>query len=171
METYLEKLILSDPLRDPVIRRAIRELGLPKGSRGLDAGCGIGSHTLLLAEAVGPGGHITGLDQSAEFVAPARALAEQSDLTERVSFRRGNVSELPFDDNSFDWAWSVDCVGHSTVGEPLAGIEELARVDRSDRPADFDHRLQPGSEARATEEAHRLNQARRSSVRKTEENQ
>jgi demethylmenaquinone methyltransferase/2-methoxy-6-polyprenyl-1,4-benzoquinol methylase len=136
METYLEKLILSDPLRDPVIRRAIRELGLPKGSRGLDAGCGIGSHTLLLAEAVGPGGHVTGLDQSAEFVAHARALAEQSDLTERVSFRRGNVSELPFDDNSFDWAWSVDCVGHSTVGEPLAGPTARTVVGTVQAPLD-----------------------------------
>ena len=33
METYLEKRVLSDPLRDPVIRQAIRELGLSKGSR------------------------------------------------------------------------------------------------------------------------------------------
>jgi len=132
METYLEKLILSDPLRDPVIRRAIRELGLPKGSRGLDAGCGTGHHTLLLAEAVGSGGHVTGLDMSAELVAHAKGLAKRSDLSERVSFRRGNVNELPFGDNSFDWAWSVDCVGHRTVGEPLTGIEELVRVVRPD---------------------------------------
>jgi len=171
METYLEKLILSDPLRDPVIRQAIRKLGLPKGSRGLDAGCGTGHHTLLLAEAVGSSGHVTGLDLSTGFLAHARDLAEQADLSEQVSFRQGNVNELPFGDDEFDWAWSVDCVGHPTVGEPLTGLDELARIDRSDRPADFDHRLQPGSEARATEEVHRLSQARRSSVRMTEENQ
>ncbi len=128
METYLEQLVLSDPLRDPVIRQAIRALELPVGSRGLDAGCGIGNHTLLLAEAVGSGGHVTGLDLSAEFVAHACGIAEQSDRSERVSFRQGNVNDLPFGDDAFDWAWSVDCVGHPTVGEPLAGIEELARV-------------------------------------------
>jgi len=130
VETYLEKLVLSDPLRDPTIRQAIRELELPGGSRGLDAGCGIGSHTLMLAEAVGPGGHVTGLDASAEFVAHARGLAEQSGLSEQVSFRQGNVNELPFEDNTFDWAWSVDCVGQPTVGEPLTALQELARVVR-----------------------------------------
>jgi len=132
METYLEKLIFSDPLRDPVIRQAIRALELPEGSRGLDAGCGTGHHTLLLAEAVGLGGHVTGLDLSAELVAHARGLADLSDHSEQVSIRQGNVNELPFDDDEFDWAWSVDCVGHQTIGEPQSGLRELARVVRPD---------------------------------------
>jgi len=130
VETYLDKLVLSQPLRDPAIRHAIRALGLPEGSRGLDSGCGTGSHTLLLAEGVGPGGHVTGLDLSAELVAYAQALAEPSLLEKRVSFERGNVNELPFDDDTFDWAWSVDCVGHPTVGEPLTALQELLRVVR-----------------------------------------
>ena len=130
METYLDKLVLSHPLRDPAIRQAIRALELPTGSLGLDSGCGIGSLTLLLAEAVGPGGHVTGLDVSAEFVAHAQGLAEQSDLSKQVSFRQGNVERLPFDDDSFDWAWSVDCVGHPTIGEPLTTLRELVRVVR-----------------------------------------
>ena len=33
---------LSNPLREPVLRAAIQALGLPPGSCGLDAGCGIG---------------------------------------------------------------------------------------------------------------------------------
>ena len=127
VDTYLEKLDLSRPLRDPAIRKAIQAIELPEGSRGLDAGCGVGSHTLLLAHVVGPDGNVTGLDVSPEFVAHARGLAEQSSLSERVSFREGNVNELPFDDNTFDWAWSVDCVGHPAVGEPLATLEEHPR--------------------------------------------
>ncbi|MCD4751433.1 MAG: class I SAM-dependent methyltransferase [Thermoanaerobaculales bacterium] len=130
LETYLDKLVLSQPLRDPAIRQAIRAFELPDGSRGLDAGCGIGSHTLLLAEMLGPGGHVIGLDLSTEFVAHAQRLAEQSSLSTQVSFRQGNVNELPFDDNTFDWAWSVDCVGHPTVGEPLTAMQTLARVVR-----------------------------------------
>jgi len=130
METYLEKLVLSPPLREPVIRQVIRALELPAGSRGLDAGCGIGSHTMLLAEVVGPGGHVTGLDLSSEFVAHAQGLAERSGQLGQVSFRQGNVNELPFDDDTFDWAWSVDCVGHRTVGDPVTGLQELARVVR-----------------------------------------
>ncbi len=75
--SYLGKLLLSRPLRDPVIRQAIRTLELPRGSRGLDAGCGIGSHTLLLAEEVEIGGHVTGLDLSSELLVYARDLAER----------------------------------------------------------------------------------------------
>jgi demethylmenaquinone methyltransferase/2-methoxy-6-polyprenyl-1,4-benzoquinol methylase len=125
--TYAHKLYLSDFLREPLIRSAIQALQLPPGSRGLDAGCGIGSHTLLLAEAVEPSGHVTGLDRSADFLARARETAGQSNLSERVSFREGDVRRLPFDDDTFDWVWSVDCAGYAP-GEPLPLLKELARV-------------------------------------------
>ena len=131
METHFDKLSFSTPLRNPAIRQAIRLLELLEGSIGLDAGCGIGSHTLLLADAVGPGGHVTGLDLSADLVAHARDMASRSGLSDRVSFQQGDVNALPFDDGSFDWAWSVDCVGHASIGEPVAGLRELARVVRS----------------------------------------
>ncbi len=47
-----------------------------KDISGLDAGCGIGHHTLLLAEAVAPAGHVTGLDLSPEFLVHAREIAK-----------------------------------------------------------------------------------------------
>ena len=127
MDTYAHKLYLSDFLREPVIRSAIRALQLPSGSRGLDAGCGIGSHTLLLAEAVAPGGHVTGLDLSPEFLVRAREIAEKSSLAEQISFQQGDVNKLPFDDDTFDWVWSVDCAGYAPL-EPLPLVKELARV-------------------------------------------
>jgi len=126
-DAYAHKLALSDLLREPVIRAAIQALKLPPGSRGLDAGCGIGSHTLLLAEAVAPGGHVTGLDLRPDFLARARETAAKSPLSEHVSFQEGNLNSLPFDDDAFDWAWSVDCVGYAPVG-PLPMLRELARV-------------------------------------------
>jgi len=86
MDTYARKLYLSDFLREPVIRSAIQALQLPSGSLGLDGGCGIGSHTLLLAEAVAPTGHVTGLDSSTEFLAYAQEIANKSSLSEGISF-------------------------------------------------------------------------------------
>ena len=126
-DTYAHKLYLSDFLREPVIRSAIQALQLPSGSRGLDAGCGIGSHTLLLAEAVGPAGHVTGLDLSPELLVHAREIARNSILSEHVSFREGDVSKLPFENDTFDWVWSVDCVGF-IARESLLLVKELARV-------------------------------------------
>jgi demethylmenaquinone methyltransferase/2-methoxy-6-polyprenyl-1,4-benzoquinol methylase len=127
IETYVEQLHLTQPLREPAMRAAISQLNPPPGSQGLDAGCGTGSLTLMLAEAVGPEGHVTGLDLEPEFVLYARAAAEDAGLPERVDFREGDVRHMPFDDDAFDWAWSVDCVGYAPL-EPLPLIEELARV-------------------------------------------
>lgn len=128
METHFEKQELSIPLREPVIREAIRLIGFPEGSQGLDAGCGIGSHTLLLAEAVGPSGHVTGLELFADFITHAQTQAREARFSRRVSFRQGDVNAMPFDDDCFDWAWSVDCIGHVSIGQPVDGLRELARV-------------------------------------------
>ncbi|HSR30220.1 MAG TPA: class I SAM-dependent methyltransferase [Anaerolineae bacterium] len=95
--------------------------------RGLDAGCGAGLQALLLAEAVGPAGHITGLDLSPELLTCAKDMVKKAGLSERISFREGDVNDLPFDDDTFDWAWSVDLVGYAPI-EPLPLVKELARV-------------------------------------------
>lgn len=127
MDTYARMLIVSDPLRDLVIRKVIRALDFPLGSKGLDAGCGIGLQAMLLAEAVGPGGHVTGLDISPEFLVHARTIAKKYGLWEQVTFQQGDVNKLPFENNSFDLAWSVDCVGYAPM-EPLPLLKELVRV-------------------------------------------
>jgi ubiquinone/menaquinone biosynthesis C-methylase UbiE len=114
-------------LREPVVHSAIQALQLPPGSKGLDIGCGIGSHTLLLAEAVLPAGHVTGLDLSPEQLEHAMKAAQKSGLSQHVSFREGDMNDLPFDDDTFDWIWSMDCVGYAPA-EPLPLIWELVRV-------------------------------------------
>lgn len=127
IDDYMQKLIVTNPLREPLLRTIIRALQLPSGSHGLDAGCGIGLQTLLLAEAVKPAGHVTGLDIVPEFLVHAGNLAEQAGFSEYVSFQQGDVGRLPFDDDAFDWAWSADCVGYHPA-EPLPLLRELARV-------------------------------------------
>jgi ubiquinone/menaquinone biosynthesis C-methylase UbiE len=127
MDAYAQRLAASNPLSELIIPSAIQALQLTPGSRGLDAGCGIGLQALLLAEAVGPAGHVTGLDLSPQFLVHARAVAEKAGLSERISFQQGDVNSLPFDDESFDWVWSANCVGYHPA-EPLPLLRELARV-------------------------------------------
>ena len=127
MDNYVRMANVFDCLREPVLRSAIQTLQLPLGSQGLDAGCGIGLQALLLAEAVGPAGHITGLDLSPEFLAYAKDVVKKAGLSERISFREGDVNQLPFDEDTFNWAWSVDCVGYAPI-EPLPLVNELTRV-------------------------------------------
>jgi len=127
-DTYIKQLTESYPLRESILQEVIQALKLPLGSRGLDAGCGIGLPALLLAEAVGPTGHVTGLDISAEFLHHAEGIIKKSGLSERISIQEGDLNKLPFDDDTFDWVWSSDCVGYPTAEEPLPLLKELARV-------------------------------------------
>ena len=126
-DSYLQKLVVTNPLQEPVMRRAIHALDLPPGSRGLDVGCGIGLQAMLLAEAVGGAGHVTGIDRSPEFLAYARSIAEKAGISEQISFQEGDMNNLLFDDGTFDWAWSANCAGYAP-GEPLPLLKELARV-------------------------------------------
>jgi hypothetical protein len=46
----------------PGTRRALLDAGLRPGMRAADLGCGVGLVTALLAELVGPAGHVVGVD-------------------------------------------------------------------------------------------------------------
>ena len=126
-EQYLQKLIETNPLREPLLRRVIQALDLPPGSCGLDAGCGGGLQAILLAEAIGPDGHVIGLDISPGLLAYANQQVEEQGLSERIGFKEGDVNHLPFEADSFDWVWSADCIGYP-VGELLPVLQELKRA-------------------------------------------
>ncbi len=119
----------TDGLRMVALSSALDTLALPAGGHGLDAGCGIGSHTGFLLQATAPGGRVTGLDSSAEHLAVAKEAAKRSGWSGRVALRLGDVKNLPFEADTFDWAWSVDCVGF-IPGDPVEMLRGLARVVR-----------------------------------------
>ena len=130
-KSYIHSLMAFNSIKEPVARLMIQALHLPKGSSGLDAGCGVGLQCLLMSEEIGSGGRITGLDMSAEMLNYGGELVKQAGLSERISFKESDVANIPYEDNTFDWAWSCDCVGYAPwepQREPLALLRELARV-------------------------------------------
>jgi demethylmenaquinone methyltransferase/2-methoxy-6-polyprenyl-1,4-benzoquinol methylase len=122
---YIQRLLEAEPIREPLLRSVIESLRLPRGSRGLDAGCGIGLQMLLLAEATGA--QVDGLDILPELLAYAAHLAGQRGFAGRVIFHQGDVGRLPFADDTFDWVWSADCIGYS-AGDLQPVLAELVRV-------------------------------------------
>jgi len=128
--SYIQSLLIANPLRESTLRSVIQALQLPAGSKGLDAGCGIGLPALLLAEAVGPDGRITGLDVTPEFLAYGADLVKKAGLSDQIVFQEGSIENIPFDNDTFDWVWSADCAGYPT-GELLPLLKELARVVKS----------------------------------------
>src|SRR5512146_3220849 len=70
------------------VARLIEILGLPAGSRILDAPCGQGRHAHLLAEA---GFRVNGLDFSSDLLRLARQRGEGA----RLRYTRGDMRHLP----------------------------------------------------------------------------
>lgn len=127
---YEKSLLLSQPLREPIIKNIIQSMQLPASSFGLDIGCGIGFNTFMLAEALGSEGSVIGLDAEEEFLARAQLLLQKkTEIKERVDFTKGDARCLPFSDKSFDWACSIDCVGALDF-DPVMLLKELYRVVR-----------------------------------------
>jgi SAM-dependent methyltransferase len=114
--------------QEPEARRLIADLALPPRSRGLDVGCGVGLFALWLAEAVGPGGQVIGIEPTAERVEAARQLVGGAFGSGRLEFREGDATAVDAPDGSFDWVWCSDVLHH--VQATAVALKEFARVLR-----------------------------------------
>jgi ubiquinone/menaquinone biosynthesis C-methylase UbiE len=99
---------------------------LRTGMRLLDTGCGPGSITLGLAEAVAPG-EVVGIDVSASAIEHARTLASGRGVT-NVGFEVADVCDLPFEDTSFDAGFMHAVLQH--LPDPLRAVRDIHRVLR-----------------------------------------
>ena len=64
---------------------------------------------------------------SPEFTAYGRDLVKQAELETRITLKEGTIASIPYDDNTFDWAWSADCVGY-VPWDPKPLLKQLKRV-------------------------------------------
>jgi SAM-dependent methyltransferase len=81
---------------------------LRPGETVLDLGSGGGFDGLLAAKAVGPTGHVIGVDMTPEMVEKARRNAQNAGLPQ-VEFRLGEIEHLPVADGTIDVIMS-NCV-------------------------------------------------------------
>ena len=127
-KSYADRLRLIGILTEPAVRQAMRGVGVAHGTTGLDVGCGAGEKTLWFAEEIGSSGRVIGVDTNRDHLAAAKAAAVAAGLSGRFRFQPGNLHCLPFEDESFDWAWSADTLWPMPGIDPLAGVAELRRV-------------------------------------------
>lgn len=76
---------------------------------------------------MGFNGHIVGIDTTEEFLKKACSLASNKSLANRVTFKKADASKLPFHENTFDWAASMDFIGYGNQ-DPTSFLREVARV-------------------------------------------
>jgi SAM-dependent methyltransferase len=93
----------------------------PAGTRVLEAGCGIGAQTVILARN-SPGAHITSLDISEDSIKRAEEKIRQEGI-KNVTFRQGDIFRLPFEPASFDHIFVCFVLEH--LAEPQRALEQL----------------------------------------------
>lgn len=100
------------------------QLGVRRGMRLLDVGCGLGGAARYFAHEHGC--HVSGIDLTEEYVAVANDLARRAGLGELVAYRQGSALALPWAPGSFDGAYLLH-VGMNI--EDKAGLfAEIRRV-------------------------------------------
>ena len=95
------------------------------GMKVLDLASGTGEPAISLAFAVGPTGHVTALDLSAEVLETAAERARQRGLT-NLSTQQADAQELPFADQSFDLVTSR--FGVMFFQDAVKALREARRV-------------------------------------------
>ena len=102
---------------------------LEEGDAVLDLGSGAGTDVFVAALHVGDAGSVTGLDMTDEQLEKARQLRDEAGL-DNVSFERGYIEDLPFDDATFDVVISNGVINLSPDKEQV--FDEASRVLRPD---------------------------------------
>jgi SAM-dependent methyltransferase len=101
-------------------------LGLAHGERLLDVGCGLGEAAIALAQDLGEGGEVVGIDASERMLRVARANAGAARCP--VRFTLGDACALDEPDDSFDAARSERTL--QWLADPAAAVAEMVRVVR-----------------------------------------
>lgn len=116
-----QRLRVLHDLYGPGGRRVLQRAGLRRGMRVADLGCGVGMTTALLAELVGPTGHVVGVDASGEQIAQARALLPPG--CSNVTFVRASATDTGLRRETFDLVYCRFLLLHLT--EPHRALEEM----------------------------------------------
>jgi len=106
----------------------LEALALRPGQRVLDVGSGPGLLAAEMARAVGPAGHITGIDASDPMLTLGQRRCADLGRAARVRFVKADATALPFADASFDVAVSTQV--YEYVAELPAALAALYRVLR-----------------------------------------
>ncbi|MBP7937436.1 MAG: methyltransferase domain-containing protein [Phycisphaerae bacterium] len=96
----------------------------PAGSRVLEAGCGVGAQTVILA-AHSPRAHFTSVDISPQSIEQARAAVAATGAA-NVTFQVADIRKLPFKPRTFDHVFVCFTLEHLT--DPPGALRSLRQM-------------------------------------------
>ncbi len=108
-------------------KKLVKISGAQLGHHVLDCATGTGDLALEFKKTVGSSGKVIGTDFCAEMLEPAPEKSRKQNLP--VEFAQADVMDLNYPDNTFDI--SSISFGIRNVGDPVKGLNEMARVTKS----------------------------------------
>ncbi|MBA3765622.1 MAG: methyltransferase domain-containing protein [Acidobacteria bacterium] len=111
-----------------LVERLAERVGVLRGSRVLDVGCGLGGSSLWLAREFDCS--VLGITISPVQAAMAREKASAEGLNGRVRFEVADANHLDLTPESFDVVWVIECSEHLTDKERF--IAQCGRVLKPD---------------------------------------
>lgn len=103
----------------------MKRMDVQKGASALDICCGTADWTIALADTVGSGGSVYGLDFSKNMLKIGQEKVNAKHLSQ-VKLIHGNAMDLPFEDNSFDYV--TIGFGLRNVPDYIKVLQEMTRV-------------------------------------------
>ncbi len=93
--------MLQSRVVSPYTERFFRSAGIVSGMRVLDLGSGVGDVALLVADIVGPGGYVLGLDRDAKALDHAQQRTAEQGCSSWVSFQTVSLEDFSTTESPF----------------------------------------------------------------------
>lgn len=114
---------LADSIRNT--DRILAKMGdIKAGQKVLDAGCGVGGSSILIAKEFGA--HCTGITLSEKQVKSATAYAAKNGVQDLTHFEVNDYFNTGYPDNSFDVAWAMESM--ATAPDKDRFLKEMNRI-------------------------------------------
>jgi ubiquinone/menaquinone biosynthesis C-methylase UbiE len=126
---YAEFAKTTEKLRKEYRRLADKTTSVVQEGELLEIGPGPGYISIEIAKLL-PKMEVIGLDISDTMIQIAKKNANEQALSERIEFRKGDASRMPFEDSSFDFVISSGSLHHWK--KPAQVFNEIYRVLKSD---------------------------------------
>jgi ubiquinone/menaquinone biosynthesis C-methylase UbiE len=151
----------------PEREKMIRDIQFKRGSNVVDAGCGPGLWTPLLARAIGRQGHILGVDISPEALVTAHRRSQGKWYQRQVQYKQSSLEQLPVPFGSVDIIFSANVSQYlpdpvttfAAMGRYLVPCGRLAIKDIDFGTMRF-HNIDTGLQARVFQARERWEQLR-----------
>lgn len=123
-ERERERLELQQRVFAPITSGFLDRVGVRRGARVLDLGCGPGLVTVELRERVGEEGEVVALDESESWKAPLQRLVSRHGWS-NVRPVRARIEEVELEPDSFDLVFARWVL--SFLADPQVAVERVAR--------------------------------------------